>query len=376
MVPHAKACFDEWSSVLVKRPDAGVVLWHVLGHLCERQGASAQAIGCFELSRHYRFDEEMNTRERIEIGLSLSSILQKTGRLEESSRVLADINTDSLDQALGFRVALAKAFDATVRGHLTNARYQYKRLQCEQEAALGPTDPETVSTIRLRANVNKRLGRLDEAQALHRRVYLSLKRMYGQNDRLTMQALDDLADICKASSATDVAEGLYKQAVDLHTRTLGAGHPRTACAIQQSAIMDRLRGRYFRAEEKHRCALDILTSIVGKAHPFCMEVSEALALSIREHAQSLAKKPTARPAASHTCSQHIRSSSKSNSKANCNSQSVPQRVSETDMRREVLRADMSRRLLDQEEQLYLDRLAIHHGQSTREHGDVSDTRDV
>lgn len=171
MGPHAKTCFEDWSCALEATSDDedDDIAWHVLGQVCMTQGALDQAIGCFELYLRQR-SKEMDVRERIEATLSLSSLLRKSGRLDRSRDVLGDINIDSIDQALGFRVALARASATAAQGELANAEDQYETLEVEQEAALGPTDLATVRTVQRLASTLERLRKLEEAQALYRRV--------------------------------------------------------------------------------------------------------------------------------------------------------------------------------------------------------------
>lgn len=339
MGPHAKTCFDDWSGALEAMPDDGDIAWDVLGQVCMMQGALDQAIGCFELSLR-RGSKEMDMRARAEATLSLSSLLQRLGKFNRSREILADLNIDSIDQAVGFRVALARASATAAQGELANAGDQYEKLELEQEAALGPTDLATVGTVQQLASTLERLGKLEEAQALYRRVYLSYQNMYGQNDRMTLEALEDLANICKESFAIDEAETLYKQSVDIRTRALGADHPQTAYALQNLAVIDDLRSRYIDSKLKYQHALNIITPTLGKAHPLYTTTMENMALSTRRHAHSLADNPTTRPTSSRSSSQYSRPK--------------PQRRKED----VVLRGATSQRLFEEAERLYLDILTI------------------
>ncbi|KAK2603805.1 hypothetical protein QQS21_004007 [Conoideocrella luteorostrata] len=339
MGPHAKACFDDWSSVLGAISEDDDVAWHILGRVCMTQGALSQAIGCFELSLRQR-SEEMDVRERIEATLSLSSLLQKSGQLERSRDILANINIDTIDQALGFRVALARASATAARGELRTAEDQYETLELKQEAALGPTDMATVGTVQQLASTLQQLGKSEEAQALYRRVYISYQNTYGQNDRMTLEALDDLANSCKESFAIDEAENLYKQSIDIRTRVLGADHPETACALQHLAVIYDLRSRYNDANEKYQRALNIIAPVLGKADRLYTVTMENMALSFRRHAHSLAhKSTTSRPTSSRTSS--------------TNSTKLKSKIEEV-----VSQGANSQRLFEEAERLYFELMAI------------------
>ncbi|KAK5995898.1 Nephrocystin-3 [Cladobotryum mycophilum] len=272
MAPHAKTCYDDWSSVLEDRSDDDDVAWQVLGNVCMTQGLLEQAIGCFGLSLRHK--SKMDAIERIQTSLALASLLQQAGQHKKSAEVLTSIDIASIDKALGFRVALAKASAAAARGSLI-------------EEELGPTDTTTIGTVQKLASTLEQLGKMEEAQALYRRVYISYQNMFGQSHPMTVEALDELANISKESNAIDEAENLYKQSVEIKTRTLGPEHPSTAHAIQKLAVVDDMRCRYTDAKIKYQRALGIMAASFGRAHPLYTTTMENLALSCRLHARSL-----------------------------------------------------------------------------------------
>lgn len=283
MLPHARACYDDWAGVLENPPDE--VAWHVLGNVCMTQGALAQAIGCFELA--LRQDAGMETLQRIQTSISLSQLLEREGNSQKSLEILKSIDMESIDQALGFRVARARASATAACGELGRAEDQYKTLEHEQEQILGPTHAETVGTVQMLAATLERLEKLGDAQILYRRVYQSYQYTFGQGHPMTLGSLDDLANISKAVFATEDAENLYKQSIDIKTRYLGADHPRTAFAIQNLATMDDLRGRYSEAKQKYIKALEIMRPTIGPSHPHYTLTLKNLARSLHHHGQIL-----------------------------------------------------------------------------------------
>ncbi|KAI5458452.1 hypothetical protein BGZ63DRAFT_46797 [Mariannaea sp. PMI_226] len=286
MAPHAKACYDDLSSMLNRTSeDDDAVAWQVLGNVCMAQGALDQAIGCFELS--LRQKNSMGIVERIQTSLSLASLLQQTNQTERSLQVLSDINIASIDSALGFRVALAKASAAAAQGEYARAGNQYETLEQRQEESLGPTDITTVGTVQKLAATLERLGKMEEAQAMYRRVFISYQNLFGQSHPMTLEALEDLARISEESNAIDEAESLYSQSVEIKTHSLGPHHPSTAQAIQKLAVIADLRCRYDDARAKYQRALDIMAPTLGRAHPAYTATMENMALSARLHANSL-----------------------------------------------------------------------------------------
>lgn len=285
MAPHAKVCYDDCSPVLEDPPDLESVSWDVLGNVCMTQGAIPQAIGCFELALQHA--DSMEPLERIQTSLSLSQLLEQSGRTDESVKVLTAVDLESVEEALGFRLALAKATANVARGELSTAEYQFEALEQEQEQALGLAHAETVGTIQMLAYTLHRMGKAQDAHMLYRRVYLSYQTTFGQGHPMTLGSLDDLADICKEVFAIDEAEALYAQSIDIKTRCLGPAHPRTALAIQNLAVMDDLRARHSDAQAKYQKALDILLPTLGRAHPHCVATMEGLAHSRQLHGQWL-----------------------------------------------------------------------------------------
>ncbi len=285
MAPHAKACYEDWSRVLESDPDSNTVAWNVLGNVCMIQGLIGESIGCFELA--LRQKPPMAPLDKIQTSLSLSQLLERRGDHEQSLRVLAAVEIESVDKALGFRVAFAKASAAAARGELTDAEYQYETLEHEQEETLGPAHAETVGTVQMLASTLDRLGKSQEAQMLYRRVYLSYQTTFGQDHPMTLSSLDDLADISKAVFAIDDAESLYQKSIDIKSRSLGPRHPRTALAIQNLASIDDLRGRYAAARAKYEKALDAMLPTLGRAHPHYTKTMTNLAHSLRCQGQVL-----------------------------------------------------------------------------------------
>lgn len=293
MAPHAKTCYDDWSTVLEKWPEDDYVAWQVLGKVCMTQGALEQAIGCFELS--LKQSARMDPMEKIQISLSLASLLNQVNKFERSREVLSGIDIPSIDKILGFRVAMAKATAAAAQGELDDAGKEYETLEHEQEQTLGPTDINTVGTVQRLASTLEQLGRLEEARALYRRVYISYQNIFGQAHPLTLEALEDLAHISRLGNAIDEAESLYEQSVEVKTRTLGADHPSTAHALQKLAVIDDLRCRYDAARARYQQALDIMARTLGRAHPLYTTTMENMALSARWQGHSLYEEDDGEP---------------------------------------------------------------------------------
>lgn len=339
MAPHAKTCYDDWSSVLARwtdNDDDKDIDWHVLGNVCMTQGALEQAIGCFELSLQQKPNND--TIERIQTSLSLASLLQQTGQHQRSREILAKIDMESIDKALGFRVAFAKASAAAARGELDGAEDQYEMLEHKQEEELGLMDTGTIGTVQKLASTMAQLGRMEEAQVLARRVYISYQRMFGPTHPMTVEALDELADISRASYAIDQAEFLYTRAVEIKTRTLGAEHPSTAHAIERLAFIDDLRGRYAEARAKYQTALDIIAPSLGKAHPQYTKTMEKFAFSCRQQGHSLDD--------DSNCS-----------RSDGNSQNATAAAVGSKAEKALLREASCRRAFEDAERLYLDVLA-------------------
>lgn len=358
MAPHAKACYDDWSSIL--EHDEDDVAWQVLGNVCMTQGALEQAIGCFELSLQH--NSNVDAGERIQTSLSLASLLQQTGQHEKSAEVLKNIDLASIDKALGFKVALAKVSAATAQGDFDYAEDQYGLIEHAQEEELGPTDATTVSTVQKLAATWAQLGKMEEAQALYRRVYISYLRMFNQSHPLTLEALDDLAHVSKASNAYDEAETLYKKSLEIKTRVLGAEHPNTADAMQKLAVIDDMRCRFEDAKVKYQKALEIMAASVGKAHPLYTTTLENLALSSRLRAVALGEEDDTRSilsAEEGTGSRAFRHRARRRLTAKSMATITQETYSANKSKEEAVLRDASRlRAFAEAEKLYLDALGI------------------
>ncbi|KAK0759238.1 hypothetical protein N5P37_008123 [Trichoderma harzianum] len=357
MAPHAKTCYDDWSGIL--EHDEDDVAWQVLGNVCMTQGAIDQAIGCFELS--LRQKSNIDAKERIETSLSLASLLQQAGQHEKSAEVLTNIDLASIDNALGFRVALAKVSAAAALGNFDYVEDQYGIIEHRQEAELGPTDAATVSTVQKLASTLEQLGKMEEAQALYRRVYISYQSMFGQSHPITVEALDELAHVSKESNAIDEAEALYKKSLEIKTRTLGAEHPSTAYAMQKLAVIDDMRCRYEDAKTKYQKALDIMAASLGRAHPLYTATMEDLALSSRWRAHALGEEDeTGSIISSGTDTPPRALRSRARRRLTLQSMNTITQAGHSNRSKEeaVLRDASRRRAFAEAEKLYLDVLAI------------------
>lgn len=346
MVPHAQVCYDDCYHFIEEPPELASISWNVLGNVCMTQGAISQAIGCLQIALQHA--SAMEPLERIQASLSLSQLLEETGYTDESLEILTAVDLESVEQALGFQLALAKANANVARGEFSEAEYQFEVLEHEQEQALGPAHAETVGTIQMLASTLYRMGRDEEAHTLYRRVYLSYQNTFGQGHPMTLGSLDDLANVSKTVYAIDEAERLYKQSIDIKSRCLGPKHPRTALAIQKLASIDNLRARYGEAQAKYQKALDILLPTLGRAHPHCTSTMENMAHSLQMHGQFLQDRIVPKPAPSSGPSILSRSSRRRTS----------DKADHARARETVLRDATRQRAFQEAEQLYLEVVAI------------------
>ncbi|OAQ78445.1 tetratricopeptide repeat protein [Purpureocillium lilacinum] len=302
MAPHAKTCYSDWSRVL-EGPDDDVdgnedVAWHILGRVCMTQGATEQAIGCFELSLQHA--SRLSAMERTQTALLLAILLQNNGQKQRSNEMLAsiDLNLESIDKALGFRVALERAAFAAAQGEFDYAGDQYQSLEYLQEEELGASDMTTLGTAEALAATLARLRNYDVAMPLYRRVHLSYQKALGESHPMTLHALESLARVCKDAFDIDGAEEMYAQSIEIKTRTLGAGHPGIANPLMCLGIIDDLRKRFSSARDRYQRALAIVAPSLGRAHPLYVATMENLALSRRLEAHDLPPPPPS-PHVSH-----------------------------------------------------------------------------
>lgn len=347
ILPHAKSCYDDWSQILDDSCHKQEVAWHILGNVCMSQGAIDQAIGCFQLSLQQ--DNIVDDVERIQVSVSLAQLLEQQGQTEDSMEVLTSLDMESIDKALGFRVALAKASAAVSLGEYDNAEYQFEELEKEQEQVLGIAHAETVGTVQMLAATLDRIGKSEEAQGLYQRVYLSYRNTFGHGHPMTLGSLDDLANISMKIYAVDEAECLYKESIQIKTRCLGADHPRTAFAIQKLAAVDDLRRRHIEARAKYHKALEIMLPTLGRAHPHYTSTMENLASSLLWHGHRLEEETDVQHAIARSISKKSRTRSYKSS------------VSKSENTDQVMRDAARTMAFTDAEKLLLDSLAIKKG---------------
>ena len=106
-----------------------------------------------------------------------------------------------------------------------------------QEASLGATHPDTLTTVGNLASLLRAHGKLDEAESLMKRALEGRESTLGPTHPSTMFVMRDLASLLQEQGKLDEAEVLMRRALEWFEVTLGALHPDTLTAAGNLASL-------------------------------------------------------------------------------------------------------------------------------------------
>jgi tetratricopeptide (TPR) repeat protein len=173
-------------------------------------------------------------------------------------------------------------------GRLEEAETLVERLVRAREA-LGEAVPlaDALNTL---ANLRWRQGRAKEAEELHRRA-LDLRRAARDEARRTgtpepalesavAASLNNLGVIVWTQKRYDEAEPILREAAEDYERRLGSEHPRVADALGNLGLVLRSSGRVAEGAELHRRVLAIRLKTQGPDHPETATAQDGLARAL------------------------------------------------------------------------------------------------
>jgi tetratricopeptide (TPR) repeat protein len=92
---------------------------------------------------------------------------------------------------------------------------------------LGPEHPDTAQTLNNLANLYRKQGKDDEAEALYQRALAIREKVLGPEYTSTASTLNNLGFLYSERGKYDEAEPLYQRALAIYEKVLGPEHPDT-----------------------------------------------------------------------------------------------------------------------------------------------------
>lgn len=148
---------------------------------------------------------------------------------------------------------------------------------------LGPEHPDTISSMARLATVLNLLGQNAEAVKMKREAFALSRRVSGAEDPETLKMANSFAAVLWQQGNDQLyeeAERVQRDAIDIEKRVLGPEHPDTLNGMTNLGVIMRHMGRYAEAEKIYRETLAIHSRVLGPEHPDTLVIKQSMALAI------------------------------------------------------------------------------------------------
>ena len=142
-----------------------------------------------------------------------------------------------------------------------------ERLLADQNQALGPDYPDTLTSRNSLAYAYQAAGRTAEAIKLHEQTLDARARVLGPDHPDTLTSRNNLASAYRAAGRTGEALTLHEQTLAARERVLGPDHPNTLASRNNLANAYQEAGRTAEAIRLHEQTLDAMERLLGPDHP-------------------------------------------------------------------------------------------------------------
>jgi eukaryotic-like serine/threonine-protein kinase len=146
-----------------------------------------------------------------------------------------------------------------------------------RQSALGPENPDTLSSVNKLANVLHDEGYNVEAEKLHRQTLDIRRRVLGPENPDTLMSMSNLAGDLHDEGHYVEAEKLDRETLDIRRRVLGPDHPDTLNSVHGLVIVLQDEGHNTEAEKLLRETLDVRRRVLGPDHPDTLKSMNTLA---------------------------------------------------------------------------------------------------
>lgn len=219
--------------------------------------------------------------------ISLASLLQRTGHLDEADPVARH----ALDLARSVHgiesqpAAAAASNLATLlldRGKPAGAEPLLIEALQILDRLHGAEHPDSSRVALNLATCRKELGRFAEAEALYRRSLASFEHRLGTEHPQTAIAHNDLGVVLLELGRIGEAEAKFERATAIADRSLGRTHPVTGILRSNLAEATHLLGRLAQAEALFEEAIEVEKAGFGAQHPAVAESLRGLGMVVAD----------------------------------------------------------------------------------------------
>ena len=153
------------------------------------------------------------------------------------------------------------------------------QLAADQEQALGPDHPDTLTSRNNLANAYWAAGRRAEAISLHEQVLAARERVLGPDHPDTLSSRGNLAAFYQGADRTEEAISLHEQVLAARERALGPDHPDILSSRGNLANAYLDAGRTEEAISMHEQTLAAVERVLGPDHPDTLRSRHSVALA-------------------------------------------------------------------------------------------------
>lgn len=262
---------------------------------------NAEAIKAFELAawaadkrieyadalKRLRDAEKLTNRARdplewARVQFAIARILDDQGQYVDEERVLRDVLKER-EHALGpedpdtltTRNLLANAL--RLQGRFAEAETECRAVVQLREKELGPEHPDTLQTRNILAAVLAEQGKYAEAEAENRAVLTIREKVLGPEQSDTLITRNNLANVLYLEGKYQEAETEYRAVIRLEEKVKGPNHPDTLRARGNLANALGDEGKYAEAETENREVLKLREIVLGPQHPDTLAARNNLA---------------------------------------------------------------------------------------------------
>ncbi len=153
------------------------------------------------------------------------------------------------------------------------ARNTYER----SRLSFGTNHPKSLERGQVLVECLRKLGRLNDAQALSNRIVANLQLVLGQSHPDTLGAMDSLAKIAAARNDLNLALEQYLEILKLKEQALGSMHPETLITLNATAGIYRQLDMLEEAKKAQYMVYQRLQEKYGHEHPETLRSMNELA---------------------------------------------------------------------------------------------------
>ncbi|KAM0702907.1 hypothetical protein Q7P35_010339 [Cladosporium inversicolor] len=237
----------------------------------EAERQTEYCISVWQLMRRLtsKFGEDPMTRTRI--GPHIMACYQ---------RLQKQCNLGRLSRP-GIMDTLNNLSDFLRRNGQWNFEYELRMFAYNHNSELGPTHPDTLTSVSNLGSVLQKQGKYEEAEKLFRQALKGYEKALGLTHPYTLTSLSNLGLVLGSQGKYEVAEKLFRQALEGREKALGPTHPDTLTSVNNLGLVLQKQGKYEEAEKLFRQALEGREKALSPTHPDMLGSVNNLGLVLR-----------------------------------------------------------------------------------------------